>query len=218
VGQDVDGFCGILSEAGHAVSTSGIPLPAPRIGDLHPDAAAEVLGLYCQLGGRRGTSDLRPGPWDVLVDGLLVELDEQLHFNRYRAATLAAASCQRLPRFPVAAYTRFCPTKEADCLKPGRAQGRWMNASTESHFGPSGPRGDLSGAGSSRWKQRAIYDAMKDLTQLDQSAPRLARVAIWDPLPGVPDVLVEDAVHRAPNQLNSDRLRALLAERSGRPL
>jgi hypothetical protein len=57
---------------------------------------------------------------------------------------------------------------------------------------------------------------MKDLTQLDSSAPRLARIAIWDPLPGLAGLTVEEAVHRAPESRFADALRALVARRSGR--
>jgi hypothetical protein len=90
-----------------------------------------------------------------------------------------------------------------------------MNSSTEGHFGPSGPRGDLSGRGSSRWKQRALYDFMKDLTQLNPLAPAVARIAIWDLLPGFDDVTVEHAVHRPDERRFSVGLRALIEDRAG---
>lgn len=148
----------------------------------------------------------------------MVELDEQLHFNRYRAITLGAFAYTSLPRFPVLAYQQFCETKESACLKSGSGQGRWLNNSTEGHFGPSGPRGDLSGSGSSRWKQRALYDFMKDVTQLGGQGPMLARIAIWDTLPGLAGVTVEHVIHRAPEPRFVAPLRALISERSGHPL
>ena len=148
----------------------------------------------------------------------MVELDEQLHFNRYRAITLGALAYTSLPRFPLLAYQQFCETKESACLKSGSGQGRWMNDSTEGHFGPSEARGDLSGSGSSRWKQRALYDFMKDATQLDQQGPRLARIGIWDTLPGLAGMTVEHVIHRAPEPRFVDSLRALISERSGCPL
>lgn len=174
--------------------------------------------MYRELGGRLESPALRPGPWDLTVDGILVELDEQLHFNRYRAITLEAPTYAALSRFPLAAYRVFSVAKEPDCLRLGSGQGRWMNTSTEAHFGPSAPRGELSGNGSSRWKQRAMYDFMKDLTQLDPDAPPLARIAIWDLLPGVPGVTVETAVHRPPDESVAGALRDLIAERSGQRL
>jgi hypothetical protein len=41
---------------------------------------------------------LRPGAWDlVFADGLVVELDEELHFNRYRAQSLQNEWATDLP-------------------------------------------------------------------------------------------------------------------------
>jgi hypothetical protein len=218
VGQDVDGLCAILRAAGHEVITKGIVAAPARLDALSDSAAAVVLAVYYTLGGRLESPALRPGAWDLTADGILVELDEQLHFNRYRATTLEASSYARLPRFPLEAYRAFSVAKEQECVRLGCGQGRWMNASTEAHFGPSGPRGELSGNGSSRWKQRALYDLMKDLTQLDPDAPRLARIAIWDPLPGVPGVTVETAVHRPPDERVACALSELIGERSGQRL
>jgi hypothetical protein len=218
MGRDINGLCAILREAGHKVLTTGISTPPPRIDDLPEDAAEEAAGLYRKVGGRRETHSLKPGPWDVLVDGVLVELDEQLHFNRYRALTLQARSYSKISRFPLADYRRLCAMREDVCLKHGKGQGRWTNPSTEAHFGPASPRGDLSGNGSPRWKQRAVYDFMKDLTQLTPGAVPLARIAIWDPLPGAPGLTVGDAVNRTPEQGFAECLRVLIEERSGRTL
>jgi hypothetical protein len=215
MGQDVDGFCAILREAGHTVLTKGITTPRPRIDDLPKDVAAEVAELYRELGGRREPDSLKPGAWDVLVDGVLVELDEQLHFNRYRALTLQGKSYNGASRFPLAAYRSFCATREDVCLKHGKGQGRWINPSTEAHFGSASPRGNLSGNGSPRWKQRAVYDFMKDLTQLNADAAPLARIAIWDPLPGLPGLIVDDAINRPAEQEFAECLRVLVEERSG---
>jgi hypothetical protein len=218
MGQDVNGFCAILREAGHTVLTTGIVTPRPRVDDLPEDAAAEGVGLYRELGGCKEPGSLRPGAWDVLVDGVLVELDEQLHFNRYRVLTLQAKSYNHLSRFPLAGYRSFCATREDVCLKHGKGQGRWTNPSTEAHFGPAGPRGDLSGNGSPRWKQRAVYDLIKDLTQLDPGAAPLARIAIWDQLPGLPGLTVGDAVNRPPERQFAECLRLLIEKRSGHTL
>jgi hypothetical protein len=100
-------------------------------------------------------------------------------------------------------------------MKHGRGQRRWTNTSTEAHFGSANSRGDLSGNGSPRWKQRAVYDLMKDLTQLNPGAAPLARIAIWDPLPGLPETTVEDVVHRPSTRGSIDGLRMLISERSG---
>jgi hypothetical protein len=142
----------------------------------------------------------------------------QLHFNRYRAITLNTPSCSGLSRFPLSSYRAFCSAKEPVCLKAGTGQKRWTSESTEAQFSPCAPRGDLSGPGAPRWKQRALYDLMKDLTQLEPDAPALARISIWDRLPGQPGMTVEAAVHRRPARQTADGLRRLIEKRFGRQL
>lgn len=217
MGADVEGFCAILRDGGHSVAIENIPVKAPRVpdGELSPQAVAEVMALYKNLGGKVKDPSLRPGSWDIQVDDVLVELDEELHFNRYRLVTLQASSYERLPLFPASTYSGFCESKEPECLKCGRGQQRWMNSSTETHFGPSGKRGDLSDHGSSRWKQRAVYDFMKDLTQLNSNGPRMARIAIWDELPGLAGVTVKEVIHAAPESRALEGLRSLITARSG---
>jgi hypothetical protein len=109
----------------------------------------------------------------------------------------------------------MCAAQEANCLKHGCGQQRWMNASTERHFGPSAARGELDGGGSSRWKQRALYDLMKDLTQLDPDYPRLARLSIYDELPSSAGTTLEVATHRAADAYLAEGVAALIEERSG---
>ena len=216
VGQDVDGFCRILQSAGHEVAHKGILEPTPRLEDLCAESCAEVLRLYRALGGQIENPVLRPGAWDVRVDGVLVELDEELHFNRYRLLTLQSVSYERLPWFPVDAYQALCREHETECLANGRSQKRWKNDSTERHFGPSSPRGDLTGNGSSRWKQRALYDFMKDVSALRSEAPALARIAIWESLPEVSGLTVGAIVNRADGVEYAATLWALVTGRLSR--
>ena len=48
-----------------------------------------------------------------------------------------------------------------------------------------GPPGDLVGDGAPRWKQRAVYDALKDTVLLLPGGIRLARVATHDTVEGM---------------------------------
>ncbi len=213
VGQDVDGFCRILQSAGHEVADKGILEPTPRLEDLCAESRAEVHRLYRALGGQIENPVLRPGAWDIRVDGVLVELDEELHFNRYRLLTLQSVSYQRLPQFPVDAYQVLCREHETECLANGRSQRRWMNDSTERHFGTSSPRGDLSGNGSSRWRQRALYDFMKDVSVLRSEAPALARISIWEPLPEASGLTVGSVVNGVDGVEHAATLWALVTSR-----
>jgi hypothetical protein len=215
LGRDVNGLVTLLTLNGHEVRTTAIGHAPPRLIELPETAQRDVLTTYYKLGGTRSTPNLRPGSWDLVVDGVLVELDEQLHFNRYRALTLEVASYTALPRFPLTLYRAMCAARESDCLKHGCGQQRWMNASTELHFGPSAPRGDLAGGGASRWKQRALYDLMKDLTQLDPDHPRLARLSIYDELPGDAGTTLEAATHRGGNAELARAVSLIIEDRAG---
>lgn len=174
----------LLVEAGLQPAT---PPPAPRTRDL--DLAADIVGLYRALGGTQEEPSLRPGAWDLAFEGnLVIELDEELHFNRYRAATLDPAWTASLPWRED--YLCYCVDREPVCLSAATWGKRWTNPSCERLFGEGGAPGDLSGAGAPRWKQRALYDAIKDAAAA-VGAVRLARVATVDVVAGVPlgDVL-----------------------------
>jgi hypothetical protein len=119
-----------------------------------------------------------PGPWDLQFDRLVVELDEERHFNRYRAITLKADIYEEL-LLPTAEYREFCDRHERDCLAAAGWRGNWTNLSAESEFGPAGPERQLDGPGSPRWKQRAFYDFVKDLAPLCLDM-QLARLSIWE--------------------------------------
>ena len=153
--------------------------PPPRMDSLTSEWVERVHLLYRELGGREPTPVLRPGPWDLaLSDGLVIELDEELHFNRYRQATLNPNWTRALPWHDP--YVAHCRTREAECLTGGQWGKRWTNQSCERMFGPADPPGALGERGAPRWKQRALYDALKDAYVLAGQGPPLARVSIYD--------------------------------------
>ncbi len=172
----------LLTEAGLAV-TDARP-PAPRLETLPSEMRADVLDLYRSFGGRLERPALRPGAWDLaLSGGYVVELDEELHFNRYRAQTLEWSWSRRLPWRD--AYLAMCRAHEPECVLAGSWGKRWTNPSCEAMFGPPGPAGDVEASGGApRWKQRALYDAAKDAHAAAGTGPRLIRVAVHDDLGG----------------------------------
>lgn len=146
---------------------------------MPPAAAARILDLYRSLGGSAEAFVVfRPGVWDiVLADGVIVELDEEQHFNRYRRATLEPGWTATLPW--AADYARYSAEHEAAALKKASRGGYWASASTERMFGPADAPGVFTPSGSPRWKQRALYDAMRDVLAATGEV-RLSRVAVWD--------------------------------------
>lgn len=162
----------LLEEAGLQFRTGGRSLRMP---DLGAPAREEVLRIHALLGGLSGNPVLRPGSWDLwTVDGVAIELDEEFHFTRYRALTLQQPMLQQLPW--TATHLAHCAAHEAAAARGG---GRWTSDSTEKMFGPSDPVGVFGERGSARAKQRALYDAMKDIAAAT-GAVRLARISIYD--------------------------------------
>lgn len=150
--------------------------------DLDSPLASQVLALYKTLGGQLDSPSLRPGPWDLDMGGLLIELDEELHFNRYRAMALTRPWADRLPW--AEAYGDMCRTREVECHRAAQWGQRWTSAGSERLFGPGAPPGDLAAPGGApRWKQRALYDAMKDAFALTGKST-VARLSVYDVVSG----------------------------------
>lgn len=138
-----------------------------------------MVESFQALGGQTPLPRLRPGAWDLAFEGeLVVELDEELHFNRYRAQTLQPPWATALPWHDT--YLELCKDFEMECLAAGKWGKRWTTPSCESMFGQSSPPGVLDGVGAPRWKQRALYDAVKDIAALESQTTRLCRLSIWD--------------------------------------
>ncbi|WP_267424861.1 MULTISPECIES: DUF7255 family protein [unclassified Curtobacterium] len=163
-----------------------------------------VVDLYRQLGGVLDEPVFRPGAWDLAYSNVIVELDEDMHFNRYRAVTLQTTDAEPLPW--ANAYRGYAAAHERRCGTGGR---RWTSTSAERMFGPADPPWVFERNGATRWKQRALYDAMKDAVAA-AGAVRLARLSIYDHIDGV---LLEDFLRgRVP--IVPDRLRALVSSRT----
>lgn len=182
--------------------------PSPLWTHLPPTAHAEVGVLYRELGGSMDSPGLRPGAWDLAFeDGLLVELDEELHFNRYRAWTLLSPRIRDLPW--TRDYLRFTAEFETECLAAGKWGKRWTNPSCEVLFGAANLPGNFSINGAPRWKQRALYDATKDISATCTGA-KLARLSVHDDVNGV---RLGDALELRAT-LDGEALRDLLTRRT----
>jgi hypothetical protein len=203
-----DALFAVLSEMGFQPIEK--PL-SPRLEALPPAAQTDITDLYRRLGGVHPEPRLAPGGWDsCFEDDLVIEYDESQHFNRYRATTL---NCQWAGALPWRqGYLDYCSRFEADCIKSRGWGGYWNNDSAERMFGGPGPQRELEGAGSPRWKQRALYDAMRDIAAL-HGAVRLVRLAVYDDVGGVTLGRALDGI----NLINRDALRSLITSRTLSP-
>ncbi len=78
-------------------------------------------------------------------------------------------------------YTAHCTVGEDACTKKASFGGYWTNDSSTKMFGHGAEKGDLDeDGGSPRWKQRALYDAMRDAHVLFTWEFPLARVSVYD--------------------------------------
>jgi hypothetical protein len=171
----------------------------------------EIQALCSALGGDP-TTPIRPGAWDLaFAGGLVVELDEELHFNRFRTRTLQPAWTAALPWRED--YLAHSNVHEQECSAAGRWGRRWTSGASETMFGPPPAPGVPEGRGAPRWKQRALYDAVKDITASTSSAIRLARLSVWDTVGGV---RLGDALTLAAH-IDPDHLHGLLEQRTTKP-
>ncbi|SDM41081.1 hypothetical protein SAMN05421813_11195 [Daejeonella rubra] len=139
----------------------------------------KVSETYKKLGGQLETVPTNYGPWDISTKDFIIEFDEERHFNRYRLETLHSSFYDNNSNFLVANYKDFCKDFESNCLSAASWGKNWKNDSTEKMFLQSNVDANLSGNGSSRWRQRAYYDFMKDITSSIRNIP-VYRVSIYD--------------------------------------
>ena len=142
-----------------------------------------VSEKYKKLGGQLHTLPINYGSWDIATKDFIIELDEERHFNRYRLETLSSSFYNICTNFSIIDYRKFCIDYENSCLRTAAWGKNWNNDSTEKMFLISNTNGDLSGNGSSRWRQRAYYDFVKDITSYIKGIPVL-RVSIYDKFRG----------------------------------
>lgn len=153
----------------------------------------EIQNIYNNLGGKLDPLPLRYGPWDISTQNFILELDEERHFNRYRLLTLDSKIYDNLSLFSVSNYKSYCINKEDKCKKTASWGKNWKNNSTEKMFPISDINGNLENNGSSRWRQRAYYDFLKDFTSKIKSIP-IYRISIYDIFNGksVNDLLIQN--------------------------
>lgn len=139
-----------------------------------------VVNVYRILGGVLSMPPIRVGKYDIDTANFIIELDEENHFNRYRLSTLNSPIYANNPNIDVAQYKKFCKNYEDRCLTYGKYA---KNDSTEKQFGYCELDGNL-GDSRSRWKQRAFYDFIKDITSIVKNVP-IIRISIYEKYKGL---------------------------------
>ncbi len=114
-------------------------------------------------------------------NGILIQFDDELHFNRYRKLTLESDFYKEYKGFNTMSYKTYCRNSEKECIKAGLSRDIWENMESKSIFGPSEEPGDLSleRNGSSGWKLRAWRDFLQDLSG-EILGFKVLRISVYD--------------------------------------
>lgn len=136
----------------------------------------EIMYVYRKLGGLLPKAPVNVGAYDVDTPNFIIELDEENHFNRYRLSTLDSRIYAGNNNLCVTSYRNFCNGFENKCLTYGKYA---KNNSTEKQFGASQVDGEFSLVSRTRWKQRAFYDFIKDITSVITGVP-VVRISIYE--------------------------------------
>jgi len=147
---------------------------------LTSEYSDHIFDIYSKLKGQLVEPPTNIRSWDVSTKDFIIELDEESHFNRYRLATLESNFYRNYEYFSLNDYKKYCIEKEIICLKTAHGRdGYWKKPSTEKQFCQSSLNGVLDDNGSSRWRQRAFYDFLKDISSKIMDMPIL-RISIHD--------------------------------------
>lgn len=141
----------------------------------------DLKSLYRNLGGILDKYPTGFKGYDVRLKDKVIELDEEQHFNRYRLTTINSPIYVKLQADFINQYKQYCQTKENECLKKASNRNYWTNESSEKQFGKSDKLGSFVLNGSARWKQRAFYDVLRDVTPKINNY-KVFRIAIYDTL------------------------------------
>jgi hypothetical protein len=118
-----------------------------------------LLEIYKKLNGKQEEIAFHISKYDCAYNGIIVELDEENHFNRYRVITLENPIYNQNTTMRKDDYLNFSSLFENECCTHGKY---WNTSSSDRLFGSSDPNGLFLKKGSSRWRQRAFYDLLKD--------------------------------------------------------
>lgn len=149
---------------------------SPALASLYSGQLQEVKRVYEEMGGLLSDVPFRFKEYDIPLKDFIIELDEQEHFNRYRLKTLESSIYEDCKNFNVEAYKKSCGRYESRCRDYGKF---WETNSTKKQFGPAKHEYFPEDTGGSRWKQRALYDMIKDAYSLATKLP-IIRISIYD--------------------------------------
>lgn len=148
--------------------------------DHSPKNTTEINRIYKELTGTQEYAPLRVNNIQIKIDeNKYLELDDQSHFNEYRLITLNSEIYNNCHLFNVEKYKKMCERYQTNCLKEAGTKDGWKTSTSEKLFLKSNTEKDLTKNGSSRWKQKAFNDFVKDVYAIENKI-NLKRISVWE--------------------------------------
>lgn len=117
-----------------------------------------------ELGANDSFPLLEKLKFDFKIGRHVLVWDDEVHFNRYRLATLRSPMYEEWSFNFSEAWKRLCRTYEKEALKSGMQLRIWTGPPVaKTIFGSPSELGDFSGNGAVGWKLIAYNDAQMDL-------------------------------------------------------
>ena len=120
--------------------------------------------IFQDLNGNGGLPLLEKLKFDFKLGRHFILWDDEVHFQRYRLATLRSDLYSEMNFSFSESYKRLCRTYEKEAQKSGMHARIWNGPPiAQSVFGNPSDLGDLTGNGATGWKLLAYNDAQIDL-------------------------------------------------------
>ena len=137
-----------------------------------------IMKVYRDLGGKKNDYPINFRGFDIKLKDVIVELDEERHFNRYRYETLNSPVYDNWKGFSVRKYKKWCNEYEENCLQSAHWGNSWQNKNSNEHFNISAKLSENKFSDASRWKQRAFFDYLRDVSSILMNV-KLIRLSIY---------------------------------------
>ncbi len=169
---------------------------------LQSEFYEEIYRVYKSLGGLLDEPPFNVGDWDINLEKVIIECDEENHFNRYRLKTLESPIYNSDINFNIQKYKKYCKGYEKKC----RTDGQYGSSpSSQKQFGECELDKDMTASDYSRWKQRAFYDYLRDVYSKITGIP-VIRISIYDDFK-------YNAVRQLLDEANTAKIRDLVRSR-----
>jgi hypothetical protein len=185
----------ILKASGYKIESNSKRIASEDIKKTGKETLAK--DVYGDLGGIQENLPSFNSIANIINQKIIIFLDENLHFNRYRNFTLKSDYYENLLSFPLNNYRRYCRNYEKECLKAGLKTGNWSNLESDFYFGPSSQPGDFFKNGAGGWKLLATKDFLEDIFWPSKEY-KVLRISVYDTIMAGGKLIRTDSILERP--------------------